>query len=150
MARISAYWLLGGLEAWVTGYRVEHLKLGLQMAIALCLSLLPVLIQSMYLSLDRGSSALYTAITVGSAVGEVVNNTGPAASRSTRLQAAAPCPAARMPTTARHPTHAFTTQVAVVLEPSTGDSWRKLILRLLGAGVGGGLSLLVLYIGARG
>lgn len=36
-----------------------------------------------------------------------------------------------------------------MLEPSTGDSWRKLVLRLLGAGVAGGLSLLVLYIGAR-
>lgn len=107
MACISAYWLLGGLEAWVTGYRSEHFKLGLQvrgrlpapccagsscpaaagrlpatarlsspspslltlprpqMALALCLALLPVLVHSLYINLDRGSSVLYTAITVG-------------------------------------------------------------------------------------
>lgn len=56
---------LAWLEDWVTGYRSEHYKIGLQMAAALTLGLLPILLNGIYYSLDKGGSTLYTAITVG-------------------------------------------------------------------------------------
>jgi hypothetical protein len=40
-------------------------------------------------------------------------------------------------------------QVAVVLEPSTGDVFRKLTLRLLAAGLSGGIGILLLFFGER-
>ena len=40
-------------------------------------------------------------------------------------------------------------QVAVVLEPSTGDSFRKLLLLSLGAALAGGIGLLVMLFGAQ-
>lgn len=43
--------------------------------------------------------------------------------------------------------HLPSPQVAVVLEPSTGDAFRKIAKRLLGAGLAGGLGLLVLFFG---
>lgn len=38
-------------------------------------------------------------------------------------------------------------QVAVVLEPSTGDSFRMLFMRILAAGMSGGIGVLILYMG---
>jgi hypothetical protein len=61
---MDCYRLLHTLEAWVTGYRSEHYKLGLQQAICFALALLPIVVNKLYLTLDRGGSSLYTAITV--------------------------------------------------------------------------------------
>ena len=61
---MDCYRLLHTLEAWVTGYRSEHYKLGLQQAICFALALLPIVVNKLYISLDRGGSSLYTAITV--------------------------------------------------------------------------------------
>jgi hypothetical protein len=66
------------------------------------LALLPILVNKLFRSIDRGGSALFISLTV-----------------------------------------------AVVLEPSTGDSFRKLVLRLLGAGVSAGIGMLLLYFGAH-
>jgi uncharacterized membrane protein YccC len=98
MSWLSPGRMLAAFEAWVTGYRSEHFKLGLQMGMALIIGLLPVLIDRWYNTLDKGGSSLYTAVTV-----------------------------------------------AVVLEPSTGDAFRKIAKRLLGAGLAGGLGMLVLF-----
>lgn len=97
--RLSAYSVLSTIEAWITGYKSEHLQLGLQQGICQAIALMPVLINQFFVAVDRGGSALFIAVTV-----------------------------------------------AVVLEPSTGDAFRKLMLRLMAAGVSGGISLLVLYI----
>ncbi|KAI3437663.1 hypothetical protein D9Q98_000113 [Chlorella vulgaris] len=98
MGYITAFSILSKFEAWITGYKSEHYKLGLQQGTCQALALLPILVNKLFRSIDRGGSALFISLTV-----------------------------------------------AVVLEPSTGDSFRKLVLRLLGAGVSAGIGMLLLY-----
>lgn len=132
--RLSAYSVLSTIEAWITGYKSEHLQLGLQQGICQAIALMPVLINQFFVAVDRGGSALFIAVTVRGAW-----RRRPVATRRLR-----PLKLLARPATSR----ALLLQVAVVLEPSTGDAFRKLMLRLMAAGVSGGISLLVLYIGA--
>lgn len=126
MGWITVYSILSTIEAWVTGYKSEHLRLGLQQGIAQALALLPVLIDRVFKAVDKGGSALFIAVTVR-ATGQ---------GQGARARAAAP-----------PPFWPLLPQVAVVLEPSTGDAFRKLALRLLGAGLSGGIGILLMFFG---
>jgi hypothetical protein len=66
MGYLTAYSILSRLEAWITGYRMEHLQLGLQQAICQALALLPVLLNSFWRAVERGNSALFVSVVVRS------------------------------------------------------------------------------------
>lgn len=132
------------------------------MGACFAITLLPILLNRVYSSLDRSGSVLYQAVTVraegcrvqrrgeGAVQIEAAARLRPEAggSPSQRWEpkgegvadvwraACAPRPVPRA------------CQVAVVLEPNTGDSFRKLLMRVLGAGCAGGIGMLLLFCGA--
>ena len=138
MAIISVYGILHPVEQWIRGYQLWHFQLGLQQALCFVLALLPVLIDAFYDNLDKGGSALYSALAVRS--------------RLVLAQVYEPCPlyAAHLQACISPlpppPPYALT-QVAVLLEPSTGDALRKFFIRMLACGISGGIGILLLFGG---